>query len=78
VTTMASVPAGDRYEALLELVTGTARLLAALARTRLLVVAGINAGAGLGVLLAEMAATSEGVGLVDAFADRRSRPQPSG
>lgn len=71
VATMAAVPSGERHEALRRLATGTARLVAALARTRLLVVAGANgvtAGAGLGLLLAaDWALVAEDAPIVGAF-----------
>lgn len=73
VAMISSVPAQDRYEALLELATGTARLIAALARTRLLVIAGINgitAGAGLGLLLAaDWVLVADDARIVGAFAN---------
>lgn len=72
VAVMASVPAEDRYEALLELATATARLVSALARSRLLVLAGVNgttAGAGLGLLLAaDWVLVAEEARIMGAFA----------
>lgn len=72
VATMSSVPAQGRYESLLELATATSRLIAAVARTRLLVVAGVNgitAGAGLGLLLAaDWALAAEEARIMGAFA----------
>jgi 2-(1,2-epoxy-1,2-dihydrophenyl)acetyl-CoA isomerase len=72
VKSMASVPAEERHGLLLSLATATSALVAALSRTRLLVIAGINgttAGAGLGLLLAaDWVLASDDAKIVGAFA----------